>query len=100
MNFDGFIIGDWNGHEELGFVLQKIVPVHSMQVSDVYMVPEDWKELRENLIKQIKSGRISKARLDEAVRRVLNVKARIGLFSDRKPHLVEENFTLAVNTRN
>ncbi|URQ72762.1 glycoside hydrolase family 3 protein [SAR86 cluster bacterium] len=92
MNFDGFIIGDWNGHEELWFCSTKNCPRAFNAGVDVYMVPEDWKELRENLIKQIKSGRISKARLDEAVRRVLNVKARIGLFSDRKPHLVEENF--------
>ncbi|GIS25923.1 MAG: hypothetical protein CM15mP127_02960 [Gammaproteobacteria bacterium] len=75
MNFDGFIIGDWNGHEELWFCSTKNCPRAFNAGVDVYMVPEDWKELRENLIKQIKSGRISKARLDEAVRRVLNVKS-------------------------
>ena len=41
--------------KNFGFVLQKNCPRAFNAGVDVYMVPEDWKELRENLIKQIKS---------------------------------------------
>jgi beta-glucosidase len=43
------------------------------------MVPDDWKALHANLVRQVREGTISTARLDEAVSRVLRVKLRAGL---------------------
>jgi beta-N-acetylhexosaminidase len=51
--------------------------------ADVVMVlwfPEKKREVRDSLLAAVKSGRISKERLDGAVRRVLVAKARRGLF--------------------
>ncbi|HEU5161663.1 MAG TPA: glycoside hydrolase family 3 C-terminal domain-containing protein, partial [Thermoanaerobaculia bacterium] len=52
---------------------------------DMFMVPEDWKPLYENTLAQVKLGEISQARLDDAVRRILRVKLRKGLFTAGKP---------------
>jgi beta-glucosidase-like glycosyl hydrolase len=51
----------------------------------MFMVPEDWKALYENTLQQVRSGEISRERLQEAVRRILRVKMRAGLFTDPKP---------------
>ncbi|MEJ0048888.1 MAG: hypothetical protein WDN04_24365 [Rhodospirillales bacterium] len=44
------------------------------------MAPDSWKGLYESLLAQVKSGQISAARLDDAVRRILRVKVKAGLF--------------------
>jgi len=45
-----------------------------------------------NTIQQVKSGEISEIRLDDAVRSILKVKSRLGLFDGRVPHEFKENF--------
>src|SRR6185503_13753291 len=52
---------------------------------DLFMVPEDWKALYTKTLAQVRSGEVPRARLDEAVRRILRVKMRAGLFRDGKP---------------
>ena len=41
--------------------------------------------VQENTLAQVRSGEISLARLDEAVRRILRVKVKTGLFNDSRP---------------
>jgi beta-glucosidase len=52
---------------------------------DMFMAPEDWKALRANTIDQVRTGEIPVERLDDAVRRILRVKIRAGLFDKGKP---------------
>ncbi len=85
MGFDGLVVGDWNGHGELAGCSNTNCPQSLLAGLDVYMVPEDWKGLYENLLVQVKDGTIPMARLDEAVRRVLLVKLRYGLLGKPKP---------------
>ena len=49
------------------------------------MVPEDWKAFQENTVKQVESGEIPMSRIDDAVRRILRVKYRAGMFDSGKP---------------
>ena len=44
------------------------------------MAPDSWKELYQNTLKEARSGEIPQARIDDAVRRILRVKAAAGLF--------------------
>jgi beta-glucosidase len=52
---------------------------------DIFMAPTDWRNLRRNIIKDVKDGDVPMARIDDAVRRILRVKLRAGLFDDGKP---------------
>jgi len=85
MGFDGFIVGDWNGHGQVPGCSNKSCPQAFNAGVDMFMVPDDWKALYESLLAQVKSGEIAQARLDDAVRRILRVKMRAGLFTAGKP---------------
>ncbi len=86
MGFDGFVVGDWNGHGQIEGCTNDNCPQAINAGLDVYMVPtSDWKPLYENLIAQVKDGTIAQSRLDDAVRRVLRVKVRVGLFEQPSP---------------
>jgi beta-glucosidase len=85
MGFDGFVVGDWNGHADVQGCSNKSCPVALNAGVDMFMAPEDWKALRANTIDQVRTGEIPVERLDDAVRRILRVKIRAGLFDKGKP---------------
>ena len=85
MGFDGFVVGDWNAHGQVpGCTKQSCAAAFNAGV-DMFMVPQDWKALYESTLAQARSGEIPAERLDDAVRRILRVKMRAGLFERGKP---------------
>ena len=86
MGFDGFVVGDWNGHGQVKGCSNESCPQAVNAGLDIFMVPTDaWKPLYENTIAQVKSGEIAQARIDDAVSRILRVKFRAGLFDKPSP---------------
>lgn len=86
MGFDGFVVGDWNGHGQIEGCTNANCPQAANAGLDMYMVPTAaWKPLYENLIAQAQDGTIPMARIDDAVRRILRVKMRAGLFDKPSP---------------
>jgi len=86
MGFDGFVVGDWNGHGQIPGCTNENCPQAANAGLDVYMVPtQAWKPLYYNLIAQVKQGVIAEQRIDDAVRRILRVKKRAGLFDKPSP---------------
>ena len=86
MGFDGFVVGDWNGHGQVKGCSNESCPQSVNAGLDIFMVPTDaWKPLYENTIKQVKSGEIAQSRIDDAVSRILRVKMRAGLFEKPSP---------------
>ncbi|MEP6344148.1 MAG: glycoside hydrolase family 3 N-terminal domain-containing protein [Maricaulaceae bacterium] len=85
MNFDGFLIGDWNAHGQIEGCTVTDCPEALHAGLDMYMAPDSWKGLFDSLMQQASSGELDLARLDDAVRRILRVKLRSGLFEAGKP---------------
>jgi beta-glucosidase len=87
MGFDGLVVGDWNGHGQVAGCELDDCPQSLLAGLDIYMVPDDWRGLMDNLIAQVNDGTIPMARVDEAVTRVLRVKYRAGLLGEnaRRP---------------
>jgi beta-glucosidase len=79
MGFDGFVIGDWDGHEEVPGCTEESCAAAINAGIDMIMAPQGWRGFYENTIAQVRSGEIPEARIDDAVRRILRVKARAGL---------------------
>ena len=84
MGFDGLVVGDWNGHGQVPGCTNDSCPQAINAGIDLLMVTHDWKAMIGNTLAQVKSGEISQARLDDAVRRILRVKMRAGLWH-KKP---------------
>jgi len=84
MGFDGLVVGDWNGHGQVPGCTNDSCPQAINAGIDLLMVTYDWKKMIENTLAQVRAGEISQERLDDAVRRILRVKLRAGLF-DKKP---------------
>ena len=92
MEFDGLIVGDWNGHGQVDGCEDNNCPEAFNSGVDIFMVPQDWEALYWNTLDQVKEGIISVERLDDAVSRILNVKKHLGLFDGRVPHNYNQNY--------
>ena len=85
MGFEGFVVGDWNGHGQVEGCSNTSCAAAINAGLDMFMAPDSWRELYANTVDQVRSGAIPMARLDDAVRRILRVKLRAGLFEAGKP---------------
>src|SRR3546814_7318306 len=82
MGFEGFVVGDWNGHGQVAGCSVTDCAQSINAGLDMFMAPDSWKGLYETTLKQAKDGTIPAARLDDAVRRILRVKYKLGLFPE------------------
>lgn len=85
MGFDGFVVGDWNGHGQVKGCSNSNCAQAANAGLDVYMAPDEWKPLFSNLVNQANSGEIPLSRINDAVTRILRVKIRAGLFDKPSP---------------
>jgi beta-glucosidase len=85
MRFDGLLVGDWNAHGQVPGCSNTSCPQAVNAGLDMFMAPDSWKGLYDNTLAQVKAGTIPMERLNDAVRRILRVKVRAGLFEKPKP---------------
>ena len=84
-NFDGFVVGDWNGHGQVAGCTSTECAQSLMAGLDLYMAPDSWRGMYDSLLAQVRSGEIPVERLNEAVSRILRTKMRAGLFEAGPP---------------
>uniref|UniRef100_UPI00404B4CAB glycoside hydrolase family 3 N-terminal domain-containing protein n=1 Tax=Fulvivirga sp. TaxID=1931237 RepID=UPI00404B4CAB len=85
LGFNGFVVGDWNGHGQVNGCTNTDCPQAINAGLDMYMAPDSWRGLYESTLKHVKSGTIPMERLDDAVRRILRVKLASGIFTKGAP---------------
>jgi beta-glucosidase len=85
LGFDGFVVGDWNGHGEVPGCTNDSCAAAINAGLDMFMAPDTWREVYTNTLAQVRAGEIPMSRLDDAVTRILRVKARLGLFDAGRP---------------
>ncbi|WP_235565891.1 MULTISPECIES: exo 1,3/1,4-beta-D-glucan glucohydrolase [unclassified Lysobacter] len=85
MNFGGFVVTDWNAHGQVAGCDNTQCPATVNAGVDLVMAPDSWKPFYESTLAAAKAGTIPIARIDDAVRRLLRVKFRLGLFDAGKP---------------
>jgi beta-glucosidase-like glycosyl hydrolase/CubicO group peptidase (beta-lactamase class C family) len=111
LGFDGLIVTD---ALDMGGVKEKLDPAQACvralaAGADVLLMPPDPAQARDAVVAAVEAGRVPKARLDEAVLRILRAKVKLGLFeAHRDPQAwqqptgyvdVAEDFALEVATR-
>ncbi|CAN5171370.1 hypothetical protein BH23GEM4_BH23GEM4_14220 [soil metagenome] len=89
MGFDGLVFTD---AMTMGAVVERFGPDESLvraleAGADVLLMPMDVERAIGTLLTAVRSGRLTEARIDASVRRVLSLKARAGLSADREVSL-------------
>lgn len=85
LGFNGFVVGDWNGHGQVEGCTNTDCPQSLNAGLDMYMAPDGWKDLYKSTLAHVKDGTIPMSRLDDAVRRILRVKIASGIFEKGAP---------------
>lgn len=85
MGFQGFVVGDWNGHGQIPGCTPTDCAATFNAGLDMAMAPDSWKGLFDSTVKHVRAGTIPMARVDDAVRRILRVKFKLGLFDPARP---------------
>ncbi|WP_261719517.1 glycoside hydrolase family 3 N-terminal domain-containing protein [Streptomyces sp. FZ201] len=80
MDFDGFVISDWNGIDQIPGDYASDVRTSVNAGVDMVMAPYSYKEFHSALVAEASAGRISQKRIDDAVSRILTQKFKLGLF--------------------
>lgn len=81
MGFDGFVVSDWDGFAQLDDDLETAC-VRSINAGvDMLMVSSDWRGVYERVLNAVTSGEIDAVRLNDAVGRILRVKALRGMLT-------------------
>ena len=90
--FSGFAVSDWEDFIKLHTELQTDSTIKDAIATainagvDMSMVPNNpqYKKYCENLIELVNEGRVSKNRLNDAVKRILRVKAELGILDKKE----------------
>ncbi|MEO8139552.1 MAG: glycoside hydrolase family 3 N-terminal domain-containing protein, partial [Gemmatimonadota bacterium] len=85
MGFQGFIISDWDGTDQLSEDFEEAIALGANAGIDMFMVSTKWRRCLASLKAHVASGVVPMARIDDAVRRILTVKLRYGLFERPRP---------------
>ncbi len=85
LGFDGFIISDWDGIHYLAEDFGDVVAMGVNAGIDMFMVSVEWKLFMQHLQRHVEDGTVSMERVDDAVRRILTVKFKFGLFDKARP---------------
>jgi beta-glucosidase len=83
LGFGGFVVSDWAAVDQIdgkpGFTRAEITTAVNAGL-DMLMVPENWTEFLDELRAAVEAGDIPMSRIDDANRRILTQKFRLGLF--------------------
>lgn len=80
LNFDGIVVSDWKGYSRFGET-----GIITAGIDMVMAVDGDLEEYQTGLINAVKNGVVLQERIDDAVRRILRQKFRLGLFKHPFP---------------
>ena len=88
MGFQGFLVSDWAAIDQLSPDYKKDVETSVNAGLDMIMIPagpgdkNNYVEFINDLKELVADGKVSQARIDDAVRRILRVKFQMGLFEN------------------
>lgn len=82
MGFDGFLISDYNAIQQVDPDFKTAIERSINAGMDMAMMPNDYRAYIGALTELVEEGRVSQERIDDAVRRILRVKAAMGLMDE------------------
>jgi beta-glucosidase len=89
LGFEGFLISDYNALDQLPGDFRSDIKTSINAGMDMVMVPEKYKEFHGLLVDLAEKGEVPLARIDDAVKRILRVKAAMGLLDEGRSSLAD-----------
>ena len=91
LGFEGFLISDYNAIDQVDPDYKKAVEISINAGMDMAMAPNTYKEFYKTLLELVKEGRVPQSRIDDAVTRILRVKAAAGLLDKNRSQLADRS---------
>lgn len=85
LGFDGFVVSDWQAIDQISIDYNKAVVAAINAGVDMNMVPQEYEKFIHTLTQAVERGDVPMSRIDDAVRRILTVKFKKGLFEQPIP---------------
>ncbi len=85
LGFNGFVVSDWQAIDQISPDYYQAVVTAINAGIDMSMVPYDYRKFITTLGQAVEKGDVPSARIDDAVRRILTVKFKKGLFEQPIP---------------
>ncbi len=89
LGFQGFLISDYNAIDQITDDYKEAIRISCLAGMDMFMVPTKYAEFIENLTELVEEGAVPEDRIDDAVRRILRVKAAMGLLDPEASPLAD-----------
>ncbi|MBN2535187.1 MAG: glycoside hydrolase family 3 C-terminal domain-containing protein [Spirochaetales bacterium] len=80
LGFPGILVSDWKAIDQLPGDYTSDVTISINAGLDMIMVPDDYKTFITTLLTAVKNGKVPRERIDDAVKRILTIKFKLGLF--------------------
>ncbi|MDA3854355.1 MAG: glycoside hydrolase family 3 C-terminal domain-containing protein, partial [Bacteroidales bacterium] len=82
LGFNGFVISDWAGIDQITGNYKDAIEASINAGIDMVMVPNNYKDFITYLTELVNESKVSQARIDDAVKRILRIKLQSGLFEN------------------
>ena len=89
LGFEGFLISDYNAVDQINPNFKEAVAISINAGMDMVMEPTRCREFISSLKALVDEGKVSMARIDDAVTRILRVKFAMGMMDGKKPPLAD-----------
>ncbi len=91
LGFQGFVISDYNAIDQIDPDYKRAVEISVNAGMDMAMAPNTYKQFYETLLDLVHEGRVPTSRIDDAVTRILRVKAAAGLLDKNRSQLADRS---------
>ncbi|MBS1857379.1 MAG: glycoside hydrolase family 3 C-terminal domain-containing protein [Acidobacteria bacterium] len=91
LGFQGFLISDYDAIDQITPNFKEGIGISINAGMDMVMVPRKYKQFIANLKGLVQEGAVPMSRIDDAVTRILRVKAAMGLLDPNRSQLADRN---------
>lgn len=89
LGFEGFLISDYDAIDQITPNYKEAIGISINAGMDMVMVPRKYKQFIANLKGLVQEGTVPMSRIDDAVTRILRVKAAMGLLDSNRSQLAD-----------
>ena len=91
LGFQGFLISDYNAIDQIDPDYKRAVEISVNAGMDMAMAPNTYKQFYKTLLELVREGKVPESRINDAVLRILRVKAAMGMLDKHRSQLADRS---------